>query len=69
VIDTGQWEDILMARKPTYEELEKRVKGLKKETVKRKQAEDTLRESEEKWRSLVENATCLIITVNRDGKI
>lgn len=38
-----------MAKKPTYEEeLEQRVKELKKETLKRKQAEKALRENEEK---------------------
>jgi hypothetical protein len=31
-------EYILMDKKPTYEELEQRVKGLEKEAVERKQA-------------------------------
>jgi PAS domain S-box-containing protein len=34
-----------------------------------KQMENTLRESEEKWRSLVKNAPNIIIIVDRDGKI
>ena len=58
-----------MARKPTYEELEQRVKELEKEAVERKQAREALRDSEQKWHSLVENAPGFIIEVNRYGKI
>ena len=35
-----QLEEVLMADKPTYEELEQRVKELEKEAVERKRAED-----------------------------
>ena len=45
-----------MPEKPTYEELEKRVKELEKETVEREQVEEALRESEEKYRTLFKNA-------------
>jgi len=45
-----------MPEKPTYEELEKRVKELEKEVVGRKQAQEALRESEEKYRTLFKNA-------------
>jgi PAS domain-containing protein len=44
-----------MARKPTYEELEQRIREFEKESAKRKQAEEELRESEEKYRSVLEN--------------
>jgi len=44
-----------MAKKPTYEELEKRIQALAKESIKRTQAEEVLRESEEKHRSILEN--------------
>ncbi|UCG79889.1 MAG: hypothetical protein JSV60_07890, partial [Desulfobacterales bacterium] len=37
-----------MAEKPTYEELEQRVKELEEESLERKQTEDALRESTRK---------------------
>ena len=58
-----------MTTKPTYEELEKRVKKLEKKAVEHKQTEDVLGEGEEKWRSLAETAPCVILTVQRDGTI
>jgi len=45
-----------MVGKPTYKELEKRVKELENEASDRKQAEDALRASEEKSRALPEAA-------------
>ena len=42
-----------MGGKPTYEELEQRVKDLKRASVKRKQSEEALREDEERYRNLV----------------
>jgi PAS domain S-box-containing protein len=52
-----------MTEKPTYEELEQRVKELEKETFNRKQTEDALRKSEERFRNMFEkhNAVMLII--------
>ena len=58
-----------MDDKPTYEELEYSVKVLKKEAVWRKQAEEALRESEERFRSLFENAPVLIHLLDRHGTI
>jgi len=58
-----------MTTKPTYKELEKRIKELEKKTVEHKQLEEMLQESKEKWRSLAETAPCVILTVQRDGTI
>ncbi len=58
-----------MARKPTYEELKQRIKDTQKEVAKQKRSEKALRQSEEKWRSLADNAPSVIMIVNRKGII
>ena len=45
-----------MARKQTYEELEKKVKELEKQGERRKDAEDALRKSEETLRTIIEHS-------------
>ena len=49
-----------MAEKPTYNELEQRVKALEKESVNRKAAEKAFRESEKKYRLLVKNLPSIV---------
>jgi len=58
-----------MARKPTYEELEQRIKALEEEVSVCKQTEELLRESEERYRDLFENAGELIQSVAPDGSL
>ena len=55
-----------MKKKPSHDELEKRVKELEKELLDRKRAEEALRESEEKYRSLVESAEDSIYLVDKN---
>ena len=45
-----------MANKPSYEELEQRIRELENEAVRGKQAEEALGEREEQYRNLFENA-------------
>jgi len=58
-----------MYEKPTYEELEYRVKGLEREAVWRKQAEDALRESEEKYHQHFENVSDVIYSIDPDFRV
>jgi PAS domain S-box-containing protein len=58
-----------MAKKPTYEQLEQRVKELKKEAVKRKRAEEAVRESEEFSLSLLTNAPNPMLVINTDSSV
>ena len=58
-----------MARRPTYEELEQRVKELEDEAFGRKQAEEALRESEDKWRSFTNNTNDIIQILDSEGEI
>ncbi len=51
-----------MARKPTYEELEQRVKELQKKASKHKQEEEALRESEERFKEMMADLLPTIIS-------
>ena len=56
-----------MVNKPTYEELEQKVKRLEKEISERKQEGEVLRERGEQYRSLVESTEDSIYLLNKDG--
>ncbi len=55
-----------MESKPTYKELEQRVKELEDEAFERKRAEEALRESEEKFKLISEQSLMAIVIVQDD---
>jgi PAS domain S-box-containing protein len=57
-----------MARKPTYEEIEQRVENLEIESEKLRQAQEALRDSENKFRSITENAVDYIFIKDNDRR-
>lgn len=57
-----------MPDKPSYEELEQKVKDLEKEALERKQVEKALRESENHFRTLIEQAGDGILVHDLDGR-
>ena len=59
---------MIMSVRPTYEELEERVKELEDADSERRRIEDALRESMEKYRLLVENQTDLVVKVDTEGR-
>jgi two-component system cell cycle sensor histidine kinase/response regulator CckA len=61
--------NIPMAHKPTYEELEQRVKELEKEARERQRAEEALRESEKKYRMVLEACPDPIVAYNVEGAV
>jgi PAS domain S-box-containing protein len=58
-----------MAKQPTYEELEQRVKQLKKEAVRRERAEEALRESQARYKQLWDDAPVAYHTLDARGMI
>jgi len=56
-----------MEAKPSYEELEQRVKELEKETIKRRQTDEALKESEKRYRMLFEKAGDAIFILQAEG--
>jgi len=57
-----------MAEKPTYEALEKRIKGLEKEASELKRAKEALKESEQKYRHLTESLLDTVYEFDREGR-
>jgi len=57
-----------MSKKPTYEELEQRVKELKREAAELKRAEEAIRKGEEKYHMLFDESRDAIYITSREGK-
>jgi len=57
-----------MTTKPTYKELQKKVKLLEKESYKYKQVEKVLREEKELAASFIENAPTFFVAIDLHGK-
>ena len=58
-----------MAKKPTYKELEQRVKELEKEAAARKQTDEALRESEAQKKAILDASIDRIRLVDKDMRI
>ena len=58
-----------MADKPTYEELEQRVRELEEETNRSKHAEKELMDSEERFRCLTESSPLGVFQTDEDGSV
>jgi PAS domain S-box-containing protein len=58
-----------MTQIPTYEELEQRIKELKKEAFERKRVEEALEESETRYRRLFETAQDGILILDADTEL
>ncbi len=58
-----------MTEKPTYKELEKRIQELVRDINERKQVEKSMRESEEKWKSLISNSNDIIQILDIEANI
>jgi PAS domain S-box-containing protein len=61
-----QLEDTAMATKPTYEELEQKVKELEYTAIERKQTEEALHESEELFRNVYDTAPLAFVLWDLD---
>jgi len=57
-----------MGEKPTYEELEQRIRALEKAAAEHKRIEQALKESEERYRLLAENVTDVIWVMDENLK-
>jgi PAS domain S-box-containing protein len=65
----GHAEEVPMAKRPTYEELEQRIRDLEEEAVKRKRAGEALLESEIHYKTAFEHSNDGIAMVRGDNYI
>jgi len=57
-----------MTKKPTYKELQQRIKDLENKAVRHKRARESSKESEQKYRNLIESLLDTIYEFDRDGR-
>ncbi len=57
-----------MSRKPTYKEMEQRIKELEQQSISHKQVENTLKESEIKLKSILSSMVDLVFMFDKDGR-
>ncbi len=57
-----------MARKLTYKEMEQRIKELERQSIKHEQAENALRESESKLKSILSSMADVVFMFDKDGR-
>jgi PAS domain S-box-containing protein len=62
-------KDSPVAIKPTYEELERRVKELERQTDERKRVEDALRESEDRLNTVLDTIQAGIVVIEPETRI
>ena len=58
-----------MAEKPTYEELEQRVKELEKETIDLEKSDGLLREERDKAQRYLDIAGVILVSINKKGEV
>ncbi|MBW2645958.1 MAG: PAS domain S-box protein [Deltaproteobacteria bacterium] len=58
-----------MVKKPTYEELEQRVKELAKEAVERERAEDALKDSARQWQTTFDAINDVVCLIDMEGNM
>ena len=56
-----------MRKKPSYEELQQKVKALEKQIIEIRESEAALRSNEQNYRDLYENAPIAYFTIKRNG--
>jgi PAS domain S-box-containing protein len=57
-----------MSRKPTYKEMEQRIKKLEQKSISHNQVENTLKESEIKLKSVLSSMVDLVFMFDKDGR-
>jgi PAS domain S-box-containing protein len=62
-------KNFVMGRRPTYEELEERVKELEKEAAERRLTQESLRESEERLKAVLDTIQAGIVVIDPETHI